>query len=64
MDCDVLQADGGTRTACITGAFLALKAAQTAWLKKELLRALLIDELAAVSVGIAENTPLLDLRFY
>ena len=31
MDCDVLQADGGTRTACITGAYLALRAAQAAW---------------------------------
>lgn len=64
MDCDVLQADGGTRTACITGAYLALKAAQTAWLSEGLLHeALLIDELAAVSVGLAGTTPLLDLDF-
>jgi len=64
MDCDVLQADGGTRTACITGAFLALKAAQTAWLGEGLLQEpLLIDELAAVSVGFAGSTPLLDLDF-
>lgn len=64
MDCDVLQADGGTRTACITGAYLALRAAQTAWLNEGLLQGtLLIDELAAVSVGLAHNTPLLDLDF-
>ncbi len=64
MDCDVLQADGGTRTACITGAYLALKAAQTIWQDEGLLTgSLLIDELAAVSVGIADGTPLLDLDF-
>lgn len=64
MDCDVLQADGGTRTACITGAYLALKAAQAAWLHEGLLQEeLVIDELAAVSVGLADNTPLLDLDF-
>lgn len=65
MDCDVLQADGGTRTACITGAYLALKAAQTVWRNEGLLvgDALLIDELAAVSVGIAHGAPLLDLDF-
>lgn len=64
MDCDVLQADGGTRTACITGAYLALRAAQGAWLSEGLLTdKLLIDELAAVSVGIADNVPLLDLDF-
>ena len=64
MDCDVLQADGGTRTACITGAYLALKAAQTAWFNEGLLtEPFVIDELAAVSVGLANNTPLLDLDF-
>lgn len=64
MDCDVLQADGGTRTACITGAYLALKAAQAAWLNEGLLNGtLLVDELGAVSVGLTNNTPLLDLDF-
>lgn len=64
MDCDVLQADGGTRTACITGAYLALKAAQEVWEDEGLLNGkLLIDELAAVSVGMASDTPLLDLDF-
>ena len=64
MDCDVLQADGGTRTACITGAYLALRAAQAAWLNEGILTEnLLVDELAAVSVGLANETPLLDLDF-
>ncbi len=64
MDCDVLQADGGTRIACITGAFLALKAAQTGWLQEGILtEELLIDDLAAVSVGITHELPLLDLDF-
>ena len=59
-----LQADGGTRTACITGAYLALKAAQVAWRNEGLLGdLLLIDELAAVSVGMAGDSPLLDLDF-
>ena len=64
MDCDVLQADGGTRTACITSAYLALRAAQANWAQDGLLHGkLLIDELAAVSVGITEGLPLLDLDF-
>ncbi len=64
LDCDVLQADGGTRIACITGAYLALRAAQVNWLAEGLIsKELLIDELAAVSVGITHDLPLLDLDF-
>ncbi len=64
MDCDILQADGGTRIACITAAYLALKAAQTMWLEEGiLLNPILTDELAAVSVGLCRDTPLLDLDF-
>lgn len=64
IDCDVIQADGGTRTACITGAYLALKSAVTCWLEKGIISSTILnDELAAVSVGISENTALLDLDF-
>jgi ribonuclease PH len=64
MDCDVLQADGGTRIACITGAYLALRAAQAGWIEEGIIsRELLVDELAAVSVGITQELPLLDLDF-
>ncbi len=64
IDCDVLQADGGTRTAAITGAFVALHDAFS-WLhSKELIDRLPIrDFVAAVSVGIHEGTPLLDLDY-
>src|SRR5690242_10088709 len=64
LDCDVLQADGGTRTAAITGSFVALHDALT-WLKgKGLLRELPIhDFVAAVSVGIYQGAPLLDLDY-
>lgn len=64
IDCDVLQADGGTRTACITGAYLALRAAITTWIEKGIIsKNLLVDELAAISVGIAGDNALLDLDF-
>ncbi len=64
VDCDVLQADGGTRTACITGAFLALKAAQVRWLQKGLIsQPFLKDELAAVSVGVGNGSLILDMDF-
>ena len=64
LDCDVLQADGGTRTACITAAYLALRAAQTKWLQEgKLSRELLVDELAAVSVGVSGDRAILDLDF-
>ena len=64
LDCDVLQADGGTRTAAITGAFVALHDAVT-WLQgKGLVRELPIrDFVAAVSVGIHRGTPVLDLDY-
>jgi len=64
IDCDVLQADGGTRTACITGSFLALRVAVNSWLKKNMIREnMLTDSLAAISVGIVDDIPLLDLNF-
>ena len=64
MDCDVLQADGGTRTACIIAAYLALRAAQSKWLQEGMIsRELLTDELAAVSVGVSNERPILDLDF-
>jgi ribonuclease PH len=64
VDCDVLQADGGTRTAAITGSFIALHDAMT-WLReKKLVSANPIqDHVAAVSVGMAGGTPLLDLDY-
>jgi ribonuclease PH len=64
IDCDVLQADGGTRTAAITGGFVALHDALT-WLQsRALLTALpLRDFVAAVSVGIHQGTPVLDLDY-
>lgn len=66
LDCDVLQADGGTRTAAITGAYVALADA-VAWAKgKKLLPAkaeVLSGSVAAVSVGIVDGEPLLDLAY-
>ncbi len=64
VDCDVLQADGGTRTAAITGAFVALHDALM-WLKeKGLIASLPVkDFVAAVSVGIYKGTPVLDLDY-
>jgi ribonuclease PH len=58
LDCDVLQADGGTRTASITGAFVALAMALKA-IKRPALR----DFVAATSVGILRNKPILDLCY-
>jgi ribonuclease PH len=64
LDCDVLQADGGTRTASITGAFVALHDAISLLKEKQLLRAWPIrDHVAAISVGMAGGTPLLDLDY-
>jgi ribonuclease PH len=64
VDCDVLQADGGTRTACITGAYLALKQAAFAWQREGIIQgALLHEELAAISVGIIQGVPVLDMDF-
>jgi ribonuclease PH len=64
LDCDVLEADGGTRTASITGAYVALHDA-IQWLKaRELTRAEpLRDSVAAVSCGIYRGTPVLDLDY-
>jgi ribonuclease PH len=64
LDCDVLQADGGTRTAAITGAYIALSAAikqlvQFGALKKSPL----LDTVAATSVGVIGGTPMLDLCY-
>jgi len=64
VDCDVLQADGGTRTAAITGAFVALHDA-ISWLqeRKLLVQTPIKDFVAAVSVGIYQGTPVLDLDY-
>ena len=66
IDCDVLQADGGTRTAAITGAFVALSDALT-WAKnKEIIAKdskVLLDSVAAVSVGVVEGEVRLDLHY-
>ncbi|MDA9109249.1 ribonuclease PH [Woeseiaceae bacterium] len=64
LDCDVIQADGGTRTAAISGAYLALKIAVSNLLKKDLIE---IDPLThyigAISVGIYQDEPVLDLNY-
>ena len=64
LDCDVIQADGGTRTASMTGAYVALADA-AAWLKRENLvkKDPLTDILAAISVGIVSGEDMLDLRY-
>jgi ribonuclease PH len=64
VDCDVIQADGGTRTASITGAFVALVLAMDRLKQQGALRNIPItDYVAATSVGIVKNTPLLDLAY-
>jgi ribonuclease PH len=64
IDCDVIQADGGTRTAAITGAYLALvQALQPLWKKGAFSKFPVLDFLAATSVGIIEGQPLLDLDY-
>jgi len=64
IDCDVLQADGGTRTAAITGAYVAFALATKRVIKSgRLNRQILTNSVAAVSVGIVNNTPLLDLKY-
>jgi ribonuclease PH len=64
LDCDVLQADGGTRTAAITGAFVALADACDALLAKRLITSSpLHGQVAAVSVGICAGVPVLDLDY-
>ena len=64
LDCDVLQADGGTRTAAITGAFVAAMDAVSKLMAQGKLAATpIIGAVAAVSVGIVDGTPLLDLEY-
>lgn len=64
IDCDVLQADGGTRTAAITGAYVAFALASKHLLKSgKIQRSIFTDQVAAISVGIVGNTPLLDLKY-
>lgn len=64
IDCDVLQADGGTRTASITGAFVAFALASRRLLKDgKIARSPVKAEVAAVSVGIVGGVPLLDLKY-
>ena len=64
LDCDVLQADGGTRTAAITGAYVAFAIACRRLLaEKKIKRSPITSEVAAVSVGIVDGTPLLDLKY-
>ncbi len=64
VDCDVLQADGGTRTASITGAYVAVSDAITWALKQKLLaRTPLQDSVAAVSVGVVGGKAMLDLAY-
>lgn len=63
-DCDVIQADGGTRTAAITGAYIALQIALHRLSKKEIISPQVISkQIAAVSVGIVEGIPMLDLCY-
>src|SRR3546814_18239154 len=64
IDCDVLQADGGTRTAAITGGYVALVDALTAMKKSgKLKKNPLFGQIAAVSVGIHNGKPVLDLAY-
>ncbi len=64
LDCDVLQADGGTRTAAITGAFVAAQdAVNTLLAAGKLTASPIIGHVAAISVGIVQGTPLLDLEY-
>src|ERR1700682_5210328 len=64
LDCDVLQADGGTRTAAITGAYVAFAIACKSLMKeRRITKSPIVGEVAAVSVGIVDGTPLLDLKY-
>ena len=64
LDCDVIQADGGTRTASITGAFVALALAINKMREQDLIRTIpIVDYVAATSVGIVEGMPMLDLAY-
>jgi ribonuclease PH len=64
LDCDVIQADGGTRTASITGAFVALVLAVGKLREQDIIRTMPVtDYVAATSVGIVDGTPMLDLAY-
>ena len=64
LDCDVIQADGGTRTASITGAFVALVLALNKLREQDMIRTMPVqDYVAATSVGIVEGMPMLDLAY-
>jgi len=64
IDCDVIQADGGTRTASITGAYVALVEAMRRWLSKGVINVDPIrDSVAAVSIGLVDGKILLDLAY-
>jgi ribonuclease PH len=64
IDCDVIEADGGTRTASVTGGYIALAQAIDLLLKKKTLKENpLVSGISAVSVGIVDNTPVLDLDY-
>jgi ribonuclease PH len=64
LDCDVIQADGGTRTASITGGWVALRLATRMMLEKGVLtRDPILDHVAAVSCGLVDGTPVLDLDY-
>jgi len=64
IDCDVIKADGGTRTAAITGSYVALHMAFQRLLKKEVIKEIpLTDHVAAVSAGLYEGHPVLDLDY-
>jgi ribonuclease PH len=64
LDCDVIQADGGTRTASITGSFVALALAVNRMREQDMLRTMpILDYVAATSVGIVEGMPMLDLAY-
>ena len=64
LDCDVLQADGGTRTAAITGAYVAFALAGNRLLRAgKIHRSIITNQVAAISVGVVGNIPLLDLKY-
>ena len=64
LDCDVIQADGGTRTAAITGAFVAAHdAVSTLLASGKLTQTPIVGQVAAISVGVVQGTPLLDLEY-
>lgn len=64
VDCDVINADGGTRTASITGASIALRLAQQRWLERGIIKApVMQDDVAAISVGYKNGVALLDVNY-